>query len=76
MLSSKSGVLALEVKKRFLGRLFRSFISLLPEQSVSKQKAMVLQEASLGEYPIYYGGPSDRPAVIVIQVLFWQAIGM
>ena len=29
---------------------------------------MVLQKSSVGELPFYYGGPSNRPAVIVLQV--------
>ena len=29
---------------------------------------MVLQKSTVGELPFYYGGPSNRPAVIVLQV--------
>ena len=46
---------------------FAIFVSLASPFAYCLQ--MVLQKATVGQLPIYHGGPSHRPTVIVLQVM-------
>ena len=50
---------ACKASRTFLSRCLTAWLHPSP---------MVLQQATVGELPFYYGGPSNRPAVIVLQV--------